>query len=68
VSPVSHYLWPTRPFSLTALASWHRIEEEAVLVDLVVTLTRREGQLLPLPHYDVLHAEEGPDELQVRVC
>jgi hypothetical protein len=53
---------------LTALASWHRIEEEAVLVDLVMTLTRREGQLLPLPHYDVLHAEEGPDELQVRVC
>jgi hypothetical protein len=43
VSPVSHYLWLTRPFSLTALASWHRIEEEAVLVDLVVTLTRREG-------------------------
>jgi hypothetical protein len=53
---------------LTALASWHRIEEEAVLVDLVVTLTRREGQLLPLSHYDVLHAEEGSDELQVRVC
>jgi hypothetical protein len=67
VSPVSHYLWPTRPFSLTALASWHRIEEEAVLVDLVVTLTR-EGQLLPLPHYDVLHAEEEPGELPVRVC
>jgi hypothetical protein len=43
VSLVSHYLWLTRPFSLTALASWHRIEEEAVLVDLVVTLTRREG-------------------------
>jgi hypothetical protein len=67
VSPVSHYLWPTRPFSLTALASWHRVEEEVILVDLVVTLTR-EVQLLPLPHYDVLHAEEGPDELQVRVC
>jgi hypothetical protein len=52
---------------LTALASWHRVEEEVILVDLVVTLTR-EVQLLPLPHYDVLHAEEGPDELQVRVC
>jgi hypothetical protein len=30
VSPVLHYLWPTRLFSLTVFALRHRVEEEAI--------------------------------------
>jgi hypothetical protein len=43
VSPVSHYLWLTQPFSLTVFAFWHRVEEEVLWFNVFVRLSRRQS-------------------------